>query len=88
MKYMVIETFRRGAEPVYERADERGRMLPEGLEYLDSWVSDDLGRCWQLVETDDRSLIDRWIAQWDDLVSFEVVPVVGSHEAAARIDRT
>ena len=84
MRYMVMETFRHGAEPVYARAAERDRMLPEGLEYIDSWVSDDLHRCWQLMETDDPSLFDQWISRWDDLADFEVVAVVASAEAASR----
>ena len=84
VKYMVMETFRHGAEPVYARAAERGRMLPEGLEYIDSWVTDDLHRCWQLMETDDPSLFDQWISRWDDLADFEVVAVVSSAEAASR----
>jgi Domain of unknown function (DUF3303) len=81
VRYMVIETFVRGAEPVYARAAEQGRMLPEGLEYIDSWVGEDLGRCWQLMETDDRALLDEWIARWNDLAEFEVVPVQTSAEA-------
>jgi len=81
---MVVETFRHGAEPVYARAAERGRMLPEGLEYIESWVSDDLHRCWQLMEADDPSLFDEWISRWDDLADFEVVAVVSSAEAASR----
>lgn len=84
MRYMVVETFRHGAEPVYARAAERGRMLPEGLQYIESWVSDDLHRCWQLMETDDPSLFDEWISRWDDLADFEVVAVVSSAEAASR----
>lgn len=84
MRYMVVETFRHGAEPVYARAAERGRMLPEGLEYIESWVSDDLHRCWQLMEADDPSLFDEWISRWDDLADFEVVAVVSSAEAASR----
>jgi Domain of unknown function (DUF3303) len=84
VRYMVVETFRHGAEPVYARAAERGRMLPEGLEYIESWVSDDLHRCWQLMETDDPSLFDEWISRWDDLADFEVVAVVSSAEAASR----
>jgi len=82
VRYMVVETFLHGAEPVYKRAAEQGRMLPEGLEYVDSWVSDDLRRCWQLMEADDVALFDEWIARWSDLASFEVIPVVGSAEAA------
>jgi hypothetical protein len=82
---MVVETFVRGARPVYERAAEQGRMLPSGLAYVDSWVSADLRRCFQLMETDERTLLDEWIAAWRDLVEFEVVPVLGSAEAAARV---
>jgi Protein of unknown function (DUF3303) len=83
---MVIETYRHGPEPVYRRAAERGRMLPPGLTYVDSWVVDDaaLDRCFQLMETDDPALFDEWIAAWSDLVEFEVVPVIGSAAAAAR----
>ena len=87
MRYMVIETFVRGPESVYARAAEQGRMLPEGLEYVESWVSDDLGRCWQLMETDDRALLDEWITDWGDLVEFEVVPVIGSAQASRRVKR-
>ena len=84
---MVVETFLHGPEPVYERLAEKGRLLPEGLRYIDSWVSEDLGRCWQLMETDDPSLLDQWIAGLSDIVSFEVVPVIGSAEAASRASR-
>jgi hypothetical protein len=81
---MVIETFLRGAQPVYERAAERGRMLPDGLVYVDSWIDETLGRCFQLMETDDPSLFGEWVAQWADLASFEIVPVIDSAEAASR----
>jgi Protein of unknown function (DUF3303) len=84
VRYMVIETFTQGARPVYERARERGRMLPEGLEYVDSWVETDLRRCFQLMETDDPALFERWTAHWDDLGAFEIVPVLASAEAAER----
>jgi len=85
VRYMVIETFRHGPGPVYARAAERGRMLPAGVAYLDSWVdAERLDRCFQLMETDDRALIERWTARWDDLAEFEIVPVVESAEAARR----
>jgi Domain of unknown function (DUF3303) len=84
MRYMVVETFTQGARPVYERARDHGRMLPEGLAYLDSWVDAGLGRCFQLMETDDPALLARWTARWSDLAEFEVVPVLASAEAAAR----
>jgi hypothetical protein len=82
---MVIEGFTRGARPVYERAAREGRMLPDGLRYLDSWVDERLERCFQLMETDDARLFDEWIARWSDLAHFEVVPVMASAEAAARV---
>jgi len=82
---MVIERFVQGAKPVYERAAEKGRMLPEGLVYLDSWIDESLERCFQLMETDDPALFDEWIANWSDIGEFEVVPVIGSAEASARV---
>ena len=81
---MVIEHFTHGPAPVYERAAERGRMLPDGLTYVDSWVDERLDRCFQLMETDEPRLFDEWIAHWADLAEFEVVPVLKSAEAAAR----
>ncbi len=84
MRYMVVERFTQGARPVYERAADRGRMLPPGLVYVDSWIDESLGRCFQLMETDDPALLDAWIARWSDLAEFEVVPVIGSAEAAER----
>jgi hypothetical protein len=81
---MVVETFVEGARPVYERAAAKGRMLPPGLHYVDSWIDERLERCFQLMETDDPKLFDAWTAEWSDLVSFEIIPLVGSTEAAAR----
>ena len=81
---MVIERYRSGPAPIYRRVAERGRMLPDGLTYVESWVDERLDRCFQLMETDDPSLFDAWIVCWDDLVSFEVVPVLSSAEAAGR----
>jgi hypothetical protein len=85
---MVIETYTKGPGPVYERAAERGRMLPPGLEYVDSWVIDDgaLDRCFQLMQTDDPALLDEWCAAWRDLATFEIHPVIDSAQAAARVD--
>ena len=86
MLFMVIENYSHGPGPVYERAAQRGRMLPEGLRYIDSWVVNDgrLDRCFQVMETDDPELLNSWRAQWADLVDFEVLPVIKSGEAARR----
>ena len=81
---MVIEQFVHGARPVYERAAEKGRMLPEGLVYVDSWIDESLDRCFQLMEADDPALFDEWTAAWSDLAEFEIVEVIGSPEAAER----
>jgi hypothetical protein len=86
VRYMVIETFRGGdPAPVYARLAERGRQVPDGLRYVDSWVAADLGRCFQVMECDDAALLDAWTAAWDDLVTFEIVPVIASAEAQARM---
>ena len=84
--YMVIERFKNGdAAPVYRRFRERGRLAPAGLSYVSSWVNDDLSSCFQLMETQDRTLLDKWIESWNDLVEFEVHPVITSAQAVERI---
>jgi hypothetical protein len=81
--YMVVEHFHPGAAPaIYRRARERGRQLPDGLEYLDSWVDLDYARCYQLMRTEDPSLLEVWMRAWNDLVRFEVIAVRTSAEAA------
>jgi hypothetical protein len=84
--YMVIERFKGGdAVPVYRRFRDRGRLAPDGLRYVSSWVDTNLERCYQLMETDDPDLLEQWVSQWRDLVDFEVHPVISSAEAAERI---
>jgi hypothetical protein len=82
--YMVVEHFK-DAVAVYRRFRDQGRLAPEGLGYVSSWVDHKLERCYQLMETADPRLIDQWMAHWKDLVDFEVHPVVTSREAAERI---
>ncbi len=89
MLFMVIERFRDGkAAAVYERLREKGRMLPDGLQYADSWVEANLERCFQLMECDDIGLLQRWVAAWSDLVEFEIVPVTHSTQATESFTRT
>jgi hypothetical protein len=87
MLFMIMEKFngRDAVIEVYARFAERGRMLPDGLVYIDSWVEDNFARCFQLMETDDPSLIDQWTANWSDLVDFEVVRVRKSADAARQL---
>ena len=86
MLFMVIERFKnRDAAAVYRRAKEKGRMLPDGLKYVDSWVEPNFDRCFQLMECDDASLFQQWTLNWRDLVDFEIVPVVPSKEASENV---
>ncbi len=79
---MVIERFKnQDAKPVYNRFRDKGRMTPEGLEYVSSWVDTKLERCFQVMETADPKLMAEWIARWSDIVDFEVVPVMSSLDA-------
>jgi Domain of unknown function (DUF3303) len=83
---MIIEHFKnRNPVPVYRRFRDHGRLAPEGLQYVSSWVDEKLERCFQLMETDDRKLLDEWIANWSDIVEFEIFPVISSKEAAEKI---
>ncbi len=84
--YMVVEHFKnKDAVPVYRRFRDRGRMAPEGLIYVSSWVDRNFERCYQLMETDNPALLDEWMARWSDLTDFEIYPVMTSKEAAAKI---
>ena len=88
MLFMVIERYKnRDADAVYRRFREHGRMLPEGLQYLDSWVEPNFDRCFQLMSADDPDLFQEWISHWDDLVDFEIVRVRTSAEASELIVR-
>ena len=86
MLFMVIEKFRnRDPKPVYRRFKEKGRMAPPGARYVSSWVTTDLERCYQVMDCDDRASLDEWLANWNDIVEFEVIPVITSDKATAAI---
>jgi hypothetical protein len=86
MLYMIIEHFRGGdAVPVYRRFRDLGRMAPDGLRYVSSWVTRDYGHCYQVMECDDPALLEQWMSNWRDLVDFEVIPVMTSADANAAI---
>ncbi|PMB51579.1 hypothetical protein CEN39_14505 [Fischerella thermalis CCMEE 5201] len=88
MLFMVIERFKDGkAKEIYRRLQEKGRMMPEGLKYVDSWVEINFDRCFQLMECDDPSLFQEWILQWQDLGEFEVIPVVSSKQTAEVVNK-
>ena len=82
MLFMVIERFKdNDMIPVYRRVRERGRALPDGLKYVDSWVKPDFSCCFQLMECADLTLLQQWVLEWRGTgVTFEIVPVVTSQE--------
>ena len=84
--YMLVEHFKnKDAVSVYRRFRNRGRMVPEGVVYVSSWVDQNLELCYQLMETSDRALLDQWMANWSDLIDFEVYPVMTSKEAFEKV---
>ena len=86
MLYMIIEHFKnQDSVLVYRRFRDQGRLAPEGLRYVASWVDETLSRCFQLMETSDRRLLDEWMTNWSDIVDFEVYPVITSQEAAEKV---
>ena len=87
MLFHVTERYRNGdARPVYRRFRERGRLTPDGVEYVASWITDDLTTCFQVMEAESREALDAWIERWSDLVDFEVEQVITSAEAAERVE--
>ena len=86
MLYMVIERFK-DAPAIYRRLREKGRMMPEGLEYVSSWIHVDLKTCWQLMRSEDESLFERWTSNWKDLIDFEIVPVRTSAEVREMMEK-
>ena len=86
MLYLIVERFRDGdARPVYRRFRDQGRLAPEGLRYLASFVTQDFARCYQVMGCEDRALLEQWMARWQDLTDFEVIPVMTSADAVAAI---
>ena len=81
MLFMVVEHFKDNqTKDIYRRLQERGRTTPEGLKYIDSWISASLDRCFQIMECDNPVLFQEWILEWEDLATFEIIPVVPSNE--------
>ncbi|HEX2113429.1 MAG TPA: DUF3303 family protein [Alphaproteobacteria bacterium] len=85
MLFMVVETFGRDPKSVYRRFRDKGRMMPEGVSFVGSWVTADLQRCFQLMECDDVALLQRWVAEWCDIAGFEIFPVVAGKDTAAAL---
>lgn len=88
-QYIIIERFHEGkGKALYQRFDERGRMLPQGVYYINSWINESVSVCYQLMEAESPELLQLWIDKWKDLSDFEVVPVISSGEAQRKIAET
>ena len=86
MQFMVIETYRnQDAKTIYGRFRDKGRMLPEGLTFVASWVTADLSRCFVIMECEEVATLQRWVVEWSDLAAFEILPVVAGSETAAAL---
>jgi len=83
---MVIEHYHPGKlKDLYQRFDENGRMLPDGVKYINSWINEDITVCYQLMESDSLDKLNEWISNWNDIVDFELIPVISSSEAKNRV---
>lgn len=85
--YMIIEHFPPNPSPVYERFRTKGRLAPDGLHYINSWVTKDMSKCYQIMECENKALLNEWMSAWEDLVRLDVEEVVTSHSAAARFNK-
>jgi hypothetical protein len=83
---MVIERYHEGkAKMLYQRYSEKGRMMPEGVQYINSWINEEVTVCYQLMESDSIEGLQQWISNWSDIVDFEVIPVISSAEAKEKV---
>lgn len=86
MLYMIIERFHPGkVKSLYQRFDEKGRMMPAAVRYINSWIAEDVRTCYQVMETDDVDKLHEWISHWDDLADFEIIPVITSAQAKEKV---
>ncbi|MFI5187385.1 MAG: DUF3303 domain-containing protein [Chitinophagales bacterium] len=86
MLYMIIERFQSGkVKTLYKRFEEKGRMMPEGLNYINSWIDEPVTTCYQVMETDSKEKLNEWISNWNDLADFEIIPVITSAEAKEKV---
>jgi hypothetical protein len=88
MTYLIIEHFHSDKiKDMYERFDKKGRMMPEGVVYINSWIDVEVKTCYQVMESESEEKLKEWIKNWDDLVDFEIIPVITSAQAKAKVLR-
>ena len=82
MTFLVIESFKNSdPRPVYARFAQKGRPASDRIRYVSSWVTEDLSKCYRVMEGDGDAL-NEWIDNWKDLVDFEIIKGVSSYQAA------
>ena len=82
--FLVIEKFKDTKE-VYKRVREKGRMMPKGMTYVDSWVSLDGNTCWQINDCENEEQLHEWVSHWKDVCDCECIPVITSHEMSEKM---
>ncbi|HEY5826486.1 MAG TPA: DUF3303 family protein [Cyclobacteriaceae bacterium] len=86
MHFLIIEKFRAGKMKIlYQRYDEKGRMMPEGVNFVSSWINEDVTICYQVMESESLEKLKEWINNWNDLADFEIIPVITSAQAKAKV---
>ena len=89
MQYMIIEKFHPGkVKALYQRFDEKGRLMPDGITYINSWINESVTICYQVMETNNPELLNEWISNWKDLADFEIIPVINSADAKKKVFAT
>ena len=86
MLYMIIEKFHQGKiKQLYERFDERGRLMPDGVNYINSWIDINVETCYQIMESKSEEKLLEWVNNWNDLADFEIIPVLTSAQAKEKV---
>lgn len=86
MTYMIIEKFYpEKIKSLYQRFAEEGRLLPEGVEFIDSWINEDVTLCFQLMKSESREKLEEWISNWEGYAEFEIIPVISSETAKQKV---
>lgn len=84
--YMIIEHFHpQKVKALYQRFEKKGRMLPDGVIYINSWIDENVETCYQLMESESLEKLEEWVSYWEDLADFEIVPIISSEEAKGRV---
>ena len=86
MLYMVIEHFHPDKiKELYERFDKKGRLMPNGVHYINSWTDTKVETCYQIMESESEEKLNEWIDNWKDFADFVIIPVLSSEQAREKV---